>query len=116
MQQYSSKYFARRHTLDTGGEVKMSKHFFSERSYIADLRGLYHRAPLKHIYCPYTEHRPLACGQKVKTFFFLKVVVMLHIKLMGMEHSAPHTHIFCPYSHPKPKWFDQKVKTFFFVF
>ena len=52
-------------------------------------------------------------GSKVKTFFFLKVV-MLHIKLNGMGHRAPnkHIHIFCPYTHLGLKsqtMFTQKV-------
>ena len=47
-------------------------------------------------------------GQKVKTLFFLKVV-MLHIKLKGMEHRAPCKQIFCLDSRGG----DKKVKTFF---
>ena len=43
------------------------------------LKGMEHRAPCKHIFCPYT-HAQLPDGVK-----FLKVV-MLHIKLKGMEH------------------------------
>ena len=40
-------------------------------------------------------------GSKVKTFFFLKVV-MLHIKFKGMEHRTPCKNIFCPYTQPRP--------------
>ena len=43
------------------------------------LRGMEHRAPCKHIFCPYTHTLCLGWGHKFKNFF-LKVVV-LHIKL-----------------------------------
>ena len=78
-------------------------------------KGMEHRAPRKHIFCPYTHPRPLGLGhdQNVKTLFFLKVV-MLHIKSKGMEHRAPHKHIFCPHTHPRPLGLDRKVKTFFY--
>ena len=33
------------------------------------LKGMEHRAPCKHIFCPYTHSRPMGLGQKVKTFF-----------------------------------------------
>ena len=56
---------------------------------------------------------PLGWGQKVKTFFVLKTV-MLHTKLKGTEYKAPCKHIFCPYTHPRLLGRGQKVKTFFF--
>ena len=31
--------------------------------------GLGHRAPCKHIFCPYTLHRPLELGKNVQTFY-----------------------------------------------
>ena len=59
-------------------------------------------------------HTPLApgVGSKVKTVFFLKVVV-LHIKLKGMEHRPPCKHIFCPYAHPRPDGCGQMSEYFF---
>ena len=62
------------------------------------LKGMEHRVPCYHIFCPYTHPRPLGWGQKS---FFLKVV-MLQIKIKGMEHSAPFKHLLCPYKHPQP--------------
>ena len=53
-------------------------------------------------------------GQKVKTFFLLKVV-MLRIKLKGMDHKAPCKNIFCPYTHPWSLGWDQKIKTYLFL-
>ena len=60
----------------------------------------------------HTHPRPLGWGQKVKTGFFLKVV-MLHIKLKGMEHRVPCMHIFCSYTHHRPPGVGSKAKTFF---
>ena len=51
------------------------------------LMGMEHRAPCKHIFCPYIYPWPLG-GAKGHNILLLKVV-MLHIKLKGMEHQAP---------------------------
>ena len=58
-------------------------------------------------------HTPLTLkvGSKVKTCFFLKIV-MLHIKLKGMEHRAPCKHIFYPYTQPVSLGWGQMVKIF----
>ena len=63
-----------------------------------------HRAPCKHIFCPYTHPWPLGWGQNI----CLKDV-MLHIKLKGMEPRAPCKHIFCPYTHPWPLGWGQNI-------
>ena len=81
-----------------------SKHIFLKEVILQIIfMGMEHRAPCKHIFCPYTHPQPLGLDQKVKTyfFFFLKVVI-LHIELNGMEHKAPCKHILCPYTHPQP--------------
>ena len=85
--------------------VKRSKHLFSSES--IKVKGMEHRAPCKHIFCPYTHTRLLGCSQKVKTFFSESSLVA------GMEHRAPCKHIFCPYTHPQPSGACQKVKHFF---
>ena len=36
------------------------------------LKGMEHRAPCKHIFCPYTHPRPLGWGQRVKALIFSK--------------------------------------------
>ena len=41
--------------------------------------------------------QPQECSQKVKTFLFLKVV-MLYIKLKEMERRVPCKHLICPYT------------------
>ena len=41
------------------------------------LKGMEQRAPCKNIFCSYTHPRSQGGGQKVKTFYFFKVV-MLH--------------------------------------
>ena len=65
--------------------------------------GMEHRAPCKHIFCPYTHPRTTpAVGLKGQNIFLLKIV-MLHIKLKGIEHRAPCKHIFCFYTHPQPQ-------------
>ena len=66
-----------------------------------------HRAPCKHIFCPYTHTQPQG---GTKTFFL--TVVMLHIKLKGMEYRAPCMHIYCPYTHRRSLGLGQKFKTF----
>ena len=48
------------------------------------LRGMEYKAPCKHLFCLYTHPQPWGRGQKVKTFFFLKVF-MLHIKLKEID-------------------------------
>ena len=53
-----------------------------------------------HILSLHTPSNP-RWGQKVKTFFVLKLV-MSHIKLKGVEHRVPCKHTFCPYTHPQP--------------
>ena len=67
-----------------------------------------HRAPRKHICCPYTPSIP---GGGVKTNFFLKAV-MVHINLKEMECSAPCKHIFCP-NTSSTVGSGQKAKPFF---
>ena len=63
------------------------------------LKGMEHRAPCFHIFCPCTHPRPKL---RLKGHFFLQVV-MFHIKLKGMEHRAPCFHMFCPCTHPRPR-------------
>ena len=70
-----------------------------------------HRVPYKHTVCLNTHPRPPGVGPKVKTVFFLKVV-MLHIKLMEKEHRAPCKHLFCPYTHLGP-WVGPKDQNIF---
>ena len=71
------------------------------------LNGMEHRAPSKHIFCPYTHPRPL--GSMVKTFFFSESShVAFQIK--GLEHRAPCKHIFCPYTHPQPVGWIKSLK------
>ena len=71
MHEHGSRYFARRHTLDPGGGVKSSKHFFLKVvMYHNRLKEMEHRAPCKHTSCPYIHHRPLGCGKNMKTVFF----------------------------------------------
>ena len=98
------------------GLVKAVSARIYKDSCIAYQNGIEHRAPCKHIFCPYLHPRLL--GQNVQIFFFffclLKVVLFL-IKLKGMECRAPHKHIFCTYTHPRPLGLGQKVKTFFFL-
>ena len=54
-----------------GSKVKI---IFSEGSQIhIKLMGMEHRAPYKHIFCPYTHPRRLGWGQKAKTFLFTKL-------------------------------------------
>ena len=50
------------------------------------LNQMENRAPCKHILCSYSH--TLNPWGRVKTFFFLKVVCCVYIKLKGMEHSA----------------------------
>ena len=65
--------------------------------------GMEHRAPCKHIFCPYTHPRMTpAVGSKGQIIFLLKLV-MLQIKLKGIERRAPYKHIFCSYTHPQPQ-------------
>ena len=54
--------------------------------HIIKLMGLEHRAPCKHIFCPYTHPRRLGWGQKVKTFFIMKIVMC-----KGMEQKKKST-------------------------
>ena len=49
-------------------------------------------------------------GSRVKTFFFLKVV--MSVKLKGMEHRTPCKHILCSYIHSRPLGWGQNAKTF----
>ena len=64
-----------------------------------------------HILSLHTPSTP-GVGSKVKTIFFLKVV-MLYTKLIGMKHRAPCLHIFCPNTHPRPLVWGQKIRIFF---
>ena len=56
MQQHGSKYFAHRHTINPGGRVKSSNHFFLK----VDMLHI----KLKEI------PQPLRLGQKVKYVYF----------------------------------------------
>ena len=47
------------------------------------LKGMEHRGPYKHIFCPYTHPRPLGRRQKVKIFYFFLKVVMWHCQIKG---------------------------------
>ena len=82
MQQHGSKYFAHRHSLDSGGGIKRSKHFFLKVVILhIKLKGMESKQNeskkyvLTHILNPWG-------GVKMSFFSFLKVV-MLHIKLKG---------------------------------
>ena len=85
MQQHGSKYFARRHTIDTGWGQNV-KTFFSLKVVLLHikLKGIGHRASCKHIFYPYTHPRSVGLGQKAK--LFVLIVVMLHIKLKGKKY------------------------------
>ena len=112
MQQYWCKYFAHRHTLDPGGGVK-TFFFLKVVMLHTKLKGMEHRTPCKHIFCPNTHHGAPWGGVKRSKLFFMKVV-MLHIKLKGMDHRAPCKGIFCPYTHPPPR-VGSKDQNFFFL-
>ena len=79
-------------------EVK-PKHFTKSNDDMlhTKLKGMEHRAPFKHIFCPYT-HPQSQMGSKSQK----NENSMLHIKLKGMEHRAPSstysvlTHTFNP--------------------
>ena len=95
-----------------GQKVKTCCCFFLKEAMLhIKLKVMEHRAPCKHIVCPYTHPRPLG-GIKRSKHFFSKVF-MMHIKLKGMVYRASCKHIFCPYTHTQPLWLDQKVKTNF---
>ena len=55
------------------------------------LKGMKNAATCKHIFCPFTQPRPLGWGQKVKIQLFQNMV-MLHIKLKGMMNAATCKH------------------------
>ena len=65
-------------------------------------------------YFPVDTPTHLGMDKNIKTFFFLKVV-MLHIKLEGLEHRATCKYILCPYKHFRRQGWSHKVKTFFFL-
>ena len=103
MQQHARTYSVLTHTLDPWGGVKDQTIFFLKVVMLhIKISGMELEAPYKHINCPYTHHRPMCWGQKVKTF--LLKVVMLHIKFKGMEHTVSCKHIFCHYTHPNPPY------------
>ena len=85
----------------TSGGSKGHNSTFSVHGHVVYQKGMTNAATCKHIFWPYPLPPPLGMGSKVKTFFFLKVVI-LHIKLIGMEHRALCKHIFCPDTHPGP--------------
>ena len=69
MPQHASTYFVFSHTLDPWGGVKCQKHFYLKVVILhIKLMGMEHRAPCKHIYCPYTHPRSLGWGQKFRFF------------------------------------------------
>ena len=68
MQQYGSKYFARRHIFDSRDGLK-SIFFLKVVMLNIKLKGMQHRSPHKHLFCPFTHSQPPGVGQKVKTFF-----------------------------------------------
>ena len=97
----TSTYSVLTHTLDLWGGVKCQNIFFAESSHVAyqiNVNGAQStiQAPIPYLHTPSTP----GVGQKVETFFLLKVV-MLHMKLKGIEHRAPCKHTFCPYTHPQ---------------
>ena len=75
------------------------------------LKGTEHRAPCKHILCPYT-HPKSQDGVTRSNIFFPKVVMLL-IKLKGMKNRAPYNQIFSP-GTPSTPGVGLKVKTFFY--
>ena len=93
MQQHASTYSVLTHTLDHLGGVKDQNIFLKVVFLHIKLKGMEHRVPCKHIFCPYTPST-LGLGQKVKAFVLN--LVMLHIKLKGMELTTPSKRIFCP--------------------
>ena len=52
-------------------------------------------------------------GSKVKTCFFLKVVMLL-TTFIELKHGTSCKHIFCPNTHPQPLGLGQKIKIFCF--
>ena len=111
MQQYGSKYFARRPPSPDPGVwgQKVKIQLFQNMVMLhIKLKGMTNAATCKHIY---TQPDPWG-GVKGQTF--LKVV-MLHIKLMGMEHRTPFKHIFRPYTHPGPLGVGSKGQNIFFT-
>ena len=70
---------------------------YTESSHVAcQIMGMEHRAPYKHIVCPYAHHRPLG---GVKVYFTTCSFAAYQTK--GMHLKAPCKHIFCPYIHPQ---------------
>ena len=59
----------------------------------------------------HTHPRPLGLGQKVKTFLFLKAV-MLHFKLKGIERRSPSKHMFCFNTQPRPRGWVKRSNIF----
>ena len=115
MQQHASTYSVLTHTLDPWGVgSKGQNSSFSEHGHVAyHIKGNHKCSNMQgHIL---SLHTPSTLGveSKVKTFFFLKVVI-LHNKLKGMEHRAPCKHIFCPLTHTLDFGVESKIKTFFF--
>ena len=96
----ANSLFLHTHTAPEGSQ-KFNTFFLKIVMLHIKLKGMEHRTPRKHIFCPYTHSRPLGWSQKVKAFYFLKVVT-LHINLKGRELRAPCNHILCPYIHPQP--------------
>ena len=129
MQQYGSKYFARRPlSPDPGGwgqkvKIQLFQNWSCCISNERDRQNQQHASTYTHALEPwggvkgqsffFLHIKLIPIEQKVKTFFLLKVV-MLHIKLKGMEHRAPFKHIFCPYTHPQPPDVVKRLKHFFF--
>ena len=90
MQQHVSKYFTRRPPTHPppprpwrwGQDVKIPLFQNMVMLHIT-LKGMGHRAPCKHIFCPYKHTFKLWVGLKGKK---LLNVVSLHIKIRGKRH------------------------------
>ena len=93
---HASTYYVLTHTL---GWVKLSEKILKEISLHIKLKGMEHRAPRKHIFCPYS-HTLSPWSQVKRSKRFCLDVVMLRFKLKGKNYRAPHKHILCPYTHP----------------
>ena len=47
------------------------------------LIGMEHRAPCKHIFCPYIHPQSLGWGQKIKLFYFMKEPCLVTYPIKG---------------------------------
>ena len=83
------------HTLDPWGGVKGQNNFFLKVVILhIKLKGMEHRAPCKHIFCPLTHTLDPGVESKIKTFFFSESSHVVYIKLKPMDPRAPCTYIF----------------------